>query len=121
MSDVAVAAFVAVLTSTSASIYNDPNLHLLNFKSREHLNSLIQNGIEAQKEDLTVPIFIYSFLNLVAFESVLAKNLALYTTLSLQSLSEKQLDPSIVNLETQEVQNVGSLTQVAHGNVQARH
>jgi len=71
MSAVAVAAFVAVLTSTSASIYNDPNLHLLNLKSREHLNRLIQNGIEAQKEDLTLSIFVYSFLNLVAFESVL--------------------------------------------------
>ena len=121
ISEVAALPSAAVLTSTSVSIYNDPNLHRLNLKIRAQPNILNLRGSELQRDCLTVYIFLKSLLNLSWVVSVEINHLGLYTTMTLQRLFEKQLDPWIVNPVTQDVQKVGYLVQVAHGEVQAMH
>lgn len=54
-------------------------------------------------------------------DSVAINHFGTYLTVSLQSLFEKQPEPSIANPDMHDVQKVGYLIQLAHGEVQAMH
>lgn len=83
----------ATFTSTSDSIYNDPNLHDRNLKILAHPNNLNTRGSALQRESRTAAIFLKSLLNFNELDSVAINHLGLYLTATLQSLLEKQPEP----------------------------